>query len=138
MLNIIQCKLCDKPFNSFGSFICPDCLEKLDEDFLKIRDYIYDNPGKTNVDQIAEATEIDAKIILHLLEEGRLSTTGLSHLGLTCQICGKPIASGKMCDDCRGSLSRQLDSVLPPPPAKPDPKTFGKPGAKMHVDHNKR
>lgn len=115
-MNIVKCKICREPFNSYGGQVCPVCLEQLDKDFFTVRDYIYDHPREASVDQIAEATGIKEKHIVYLLEEGRLSVKGdIAGVnlggGLKCQVCGRGINSGTLCESCKGALTKELDSA---------------------------
>lgn len=117
---IVQCKFCNKPFSSLGGKVCNDCLADLDQDLITIRDFIYDNPGQVTIDTICEKTEISRKVILHLINEGRLELHAPGSGGLlSCSICQRPIARGTMCDDCSNSLSSTLSSTLPKAEKKP-------------------
>ena len=140
-MNIIQCRLCKKPFQSLGGTTCPECLEKIDRDFITVRDYIYENPN-SNMEKISEDTEVDKAIILHLLKEGRLSLETPDSEGLlTCYICKKPISSGRMCTECKGkvaaTMTKSTGGSPSPQPEKKDLKA-SKHNAKMHTDTSKR
>jgi len=119
-MNFVKCRLCREPFHSYGSKVCPACLEQVDKDFFTVRDYIYDNPDEASVDKIAEATGVKEKHIVYLLENDRLSVKGplgdahggITKTGLRCQICGRNISSGKMCENCKGALSKEFGAAL--------------------------
>ena len=138
-MNIIQCKMCKKPFHSIGGRICPECLNQIDKDYITVRDYIYDNPG-ADIDTTAEETEVDKAIILHLLKEGRLELSspggGDGKSMLMCEVCRKPIYTGRMCEICKGkvasTMQRNVDGNKPPPPERKKPQG-SKPANKMHV-----
>jgi len=110
-MSIVQCKICRKPFDSISGKICPECLQKIDKDFVKVRDFIYDNK-KADIDTVAEKTEVDKTIILHLLREGRLTLgdSGGGKVGgaLICEVCKKPISSGRMCRECMNKLANTM------------------------------
>ena len=111
-MNIIQCTLCKKPFQSIGGKVCVNCLEKLDEDFRVVRDYIYENK-RADVDTVAEETGVPKKHIQFLLKEGRLIIEDLSGGSLlSCEVCKKPISTGNMCDDCKTQLARTMDKSV--------------------------
>jgi len=113
-MNILSCKYCRKPFASLGGRICPDCLEQIDRDFIKVRDYIYEHK-QTNIDIVAEETEVPKQIILHLLKEGRLIIDGPSGEGggvLFCERCKKPINTGKLCKDCAEKASALMEKSV--------------------------
>ena len=136
-MTIEQCKFCNKPFQSVGGRICPNCLEQIDIDFITIRDYMYDHPGTFDVDSICKATEVPKAVVLHLIKEQRLTISKPGGGGvLTCSICHKPIAIGTICDDCKLSLSGTLGKSAVPPPAAPAPTKPVKgqrSSGKMHV-----
>ena len=139
-MNIIQCKLCRKPFQSVGNKICGNCLQEIDDAFIVIRDYLSENPGNMTLEKLAEETEVQKDYILHLIREGRLEINSPKTGGLlACSVCHKPIQEGTMCIDCRSNLSSTLSGALPKP-AEPEKKTSSKDRArpKMHIDHSNR
>lgn len=118
--NIVQCQMCRKPFQRYGSGkICGECLEQIEIDFRKIRDYMYDNPGRISVGKLVEETEVPEKIVLHLIRENRLEIMDSSGGGLVCQMCKTPISSGAMCEKCASKLAQSLDKAVAKP-TKPE------------------
>ena len=107
-MNIVQCTYCKKPFQSLGGRICPACLEQIDKDFIVVRDYIYENKH-SNIDKIAEETDVKKSVIIHLLKEGRLIIDSPDGDGLlVCEMCKKPINTGRMCKDCMGKVASTM------------------------------
>jgi len=104
---------CKKPFASLGGRICPACNEKIDRDFITVRDYIYEHKS-SNIDKIAEETEVHKQIIIHLLKEGRLVIDGPGDGGgvLYCEMCKKPINTGRLCKDCTGNVASKMDKSI--------------------------
>ena len=140
-MNIIQCKLCNKPFQSLGARTCPDCLQKIDRDFITVRDYIYDNPD-SKIDKVVEDTGVEKAVILHLLKEGRLTLDTPDAEGmLVCYVCKKPITSGRMCKECKekvaSTMSKSVGGSKPPEPEKKELKA-SKHTAKMHTARKKK
>jgi ribosomal protein L32 len=74
--------------------------------FIKVRDYLYENDD-ANIAQVSEATGVEEKIILEFLREGRLELKEPS-IDLTCERCGKPITSGRMCKECLTQFERAM------------------------------
>jgi hypothetical protein len=104
--------MCKKPFQSFGGKICGSCLERIDRDFIKVRDYIYDNKH-ANIDTVAEETEVPKNIILHLLKEGRLVIDDPGGGGvLFCEACKKPINTGRLCKECSDKVSSKIQGSI--------------------------
>ena len=110
-MDIIQCNFCKKPFQSLGGKVCAECLQKLDADFIIVRDYIYENK-RADIDKVSEETGVSKHAILHLLKEGRLiMEDALSGL-LLCETCKKPITTGRMCDACKKSVASKMDKIV--------------------------
>ena len=111
-MNIVQCTYCKKPFQSLGGRICPACLEQIDKDFITVRDYIYEHKH-SNIDKISEETEVKKSVIIHLLKEGRLIIDSPDGDGLlVCEMCKKPINTGRMCKDCMGKVASTMDKSV--------------------------
>ncbi|MFY9176866.1 MAG: hypothetical protein WBI74_02020 [Caldicoprobacterales bacterium] len=105
-MDIRNCKRCDRIYQYRGSKYCPQCTIELDEIFIKVRDYIYDNKNATVLD-VSQALGVEEDIILEFLKQGRLelSSPGLDYL---CERCERPITTGRFCSDC----IRELDSEM--------------------------
>ena len=119
-MRILQCAFCKKPFQSYGSKTCPNCLQQMDECFIKVRDYLEEHPY-ADVDTVEKDTEVPSKMILHLLKEGRL-IIGDDEKGnplLTCESCKRPVSTGRLCEPCRGSLSRAMGEKIGHKPSEP-------------------
>ena len=140
-MTIIQCNICRMPFQSLGSPTCTECSTKVDQEFIKVRDYIYDNPN-SKMDKIVEETGVPKSTILHLLKEGRLSldtpdTEGL----LICEVCKEPITSGRMCYQCKKKVQADMlktSSRSITPRAEKNGVVLPSNNAKMHTDITER
>jgi len=136
-MNIVQCKMCKKPFHSLGGKMCPDCLKQIDLDFITVRDYIYENHN-TRIEKVSEETGVEKSVIMYLLKEGRLTLDNPDSEGmLLCELCKKPVATGRMCAECKEEIASAMDKNVkgsnPPQPEKKIPQA-GKRTAKMHTD----
>ena len=112
-MNIIQCPLCRKAFQSQGNKVCPNCLGKMDEYFFKVRDYLDDNPD-ASIDKVSEETEISQRVIMYLIKEGRVIMKGEGKAfddTLTCEICKIPIFEGRICEKCKKNLAKAIDNT---------------------------
>lgn len=108
-----DCSRCGRTFASIdGETLCKKCLaEDLEDDFKIVRDYLYDNPG-ASINEVAENTKVDRKIIIKLLREDRIEITEVEQSIITCVKCGKKIKSGTMCDECKkNELMKDLNSA---------------------------
>ena len=102
-MEVKQCAFCRVPYQSMGGRLCSECLIKLDEDFVKIRDYLYDHDG-AGIEEVSEATGVTRKVIFYLLKEERLivgDENGNANNLLTCESCKRPINTGRMCASCK-------------------------------------
>ena len=134
-LNFKECRFCRKPFPSYrGERICNACIQQIDDDFVKIRDYIYDNPGKTGVEKLAKETEISEEIIMYLIQQGRLEFEGAP--SAVCSGCSKPVTFGEsLCEACKTNLASQLNDTLPKAPEPSTPAAGSDPRrSRMYVD----
>jgi predicted amidophosphoribosyltransferase len=113
-MDIIQCSFCKKPFQSFGGRVCNNCHEKIDKDFITVREYIYENK-RADMDKISEETGVPKQIILYLMKEGRLiidDPDGGKQGILFCEVCKRPINTGRMCKDCKGKVSTTMQKNI--------------------------
>ena len=62
-MDIRNCRRCNKIFQYRGSKYCPSCMLDLDQIFIKVRDYIYENPNATIVD-VSQEVGVEEDIIL--------------------------------------------------------------------------
>ncbi|MCL1828976.1 MAG: hypothetical protein FWG32_05715 [Oscillospiraceae bacterium] len=132
-MDIIQCKFCNKPFQSIGNKVCHACMDRIDSDFITIRDYMYDNPGAVDIDVICEATKVQRNVVLFLIKEKRVTIVapGMSDLR-SCSVCGKPTSQDSMCEICRRKLSDILETQIKPAPSKEE-KSEAVKSQKMHT-----
>ena len=127
-MRIQKCNFCKRPFQSYGSKACSECLQLMDECFIKVRDYLDEHPY-ADMDTVSEETEVPSKMILHLLKEGRL-IIGDDESGntiLTCESCKKPVSTGRLCEPCKGKLTKAMGETIvskSPAPKKDTEKSF--------------
>lgn len=108
MAELRNCPRCGKLFSYFGRPICNRCIDEEEEEFKIVKEYIYNNPGAT-VFEVADATEVSVDKILRFLKEERLEITSDNvNLILECESCGRPIKTGKYCEQCKVKLSSEM------------------------------
>jgi flagellar operon protein (TIGR03826 family) len=112
MPDVRNCKWCGKIFNYIGGMpVCPSCREKDEENFRKVKQYLYDYPG-ASISQISNELEVSVSRIKEYLRDGRLEIVGDSaNMFLECERCGKSIKTGKYCDECEKELRTGLQST---------------------------
>lgn len=109
MPDIRNCKKCGKIYNYIGgAMMCPVCKDKEEEDFKRVKNYLYDNPG-ASITQVSSDLDISIEMIKRFLKAGRLEILGNDgNLLLECENCGKAIRSGRYCEQCERNLSKEL------------------------------
>ena len=102
-----QCRICRGLFqySGYGPEVCPACKKEDEEMFDRVKTYLRDNPGRT-LHQTAKDCDVPESRIRDWLKEERLEYTGKGETGLFCEHCGKPIMSGRLCDECRMSFAK--------------------------------
>ena len=108
-----KCRICGHLFQypGFGPQMCPACREEDEELFRRVKNYLRDNPGRTLM-QTSEDCGVEVERIRAWLRDERLEYAEVGDTGLVCERCGKPLASGKLCDDCRQSLNRAAGEMM--------------------------
>ncbi len=105
-----NCIICKKLFQDItAKDICPSCEEKDDFNFNQIRDYLISHP-RANVFEVVSVLGVPISMIKHYLREYRLEIVEKEHTFLSCEACGRSIASGRFCDECFKSSSHNYKS----------------------------
>ncbi|MCR5717402.1 MAG: flagellar protein [Lachnospiraceae bacterium] len=79
--------------------ICPKCRREIEEQFDRVRAYLYDHPG-ANIATVTAECEVTERQVLRWLREDRIFVAGNTGYILKCEGCGKPIPSGVYCPEC--------------------------------------
>ena len=110
-MDIISCEQCGKLFNSMGFFkLCPVCTERDEKDFSMIKEYLCEHP-LAKVFDVANDLSIPIKQIKRYLRESRLEIVEKNNKFLSCEDCGKPIRTGKYCDECYRKFHRNFSTA---------------------------
>ncbi|AKL93767.1 flagellar operon protein [Clostridium aceticum] len=112
-MDLRNCASCGRAFAYTGSDVCSRCDSTVEDDYKKVRDYLYDHPGASII-EVSEATEVTEKRILMFLRENRIEIREEDNLLLDCQRCGVAIRSGRFCDSCTIELQKELTQVVKP------------------------
>ncbi|MGE5614011.1 MAG: MerR family transcriptional regulator [Bacillota bacterium] len=112
MPDIRNCRRCGKIYNYIGGPpICSVCRQEEEEDFQRVKKYLYENPG-ASMTQVSTELDISIEKIKRFLKEGRLEIANDDgNLVLECENCGKSIKSGRYCDECERILASGFKSV---------------------------
>jgi flagellar operon protein (TIGR03826 family) len=104
-MELRNCPECGKIFTFIKTNLCPECKQKLEDQFEIVKQYLIENPQAT-MQQISEDTDIPEKTIAGYLRDGRIiASSANKNLGLTCELCGEPITTGRFCYACSQKLT---------------------------------
>lgn len=108
MPELRNCLRCGKLFAYSCSPICNNCLSIEEEEFKLVKEYVYDNPGAI-IPEVSDATGVSIDKIMRFLREERLEISSENNnLVLECESCGKPIKSGKYCEQCKINIANDM------------------------------
>lgn len=136
-MDIRNCKRCGKVFNSMGSAVCVECTQREQEDFQKVREYLFDHPNSTTL-EVTKATGVDPKVISRLLKEGRLLADNIQVTDgeeLRCEKCGQTIFKGRFCEKCVGEMKTEFQKAVPSQAIKPVTNTQWQSGRVHTYEH---
>ncbi len=105
---LANCIKCKKVFNRVSSPICDDCHKKEEETYEKVYEYLKENPDLT-VSELAEGTGVSEKKIFKYFREGRFQEITGDRAVLECEKCGKPVTTGRYCQDCKIAMSKNIN-----------------------------
>lgn len=100
-MEIRNCVRCGKLFRSIaGRVHCNECREELDNEYVKVRDYLRKHPN-ARVFEVAEATGVSVWRIHEFVRAGKLiAISPESDLAVECVQCGTKITTGQLCAAC--------------------------------------
>lgn len=111
-MNVKNCRLCGRIYNYVtGPNICPACREGMEAKFQEVKEYIRNHKG-CGIAEVSEACDVEAGQIRQWLREDRLEVTEDSAIFLSCESCGAPIRSGRFCEKCQASVTKDLKEVI--------------------------
>lgn len=111
-MEIKSCLKCERAFSYDGEELCTKCRYESDEDFKKVKDYLYDNPG-SDINKVSKATEVELKKILRYLKEGKIEIReGSANTILSCERCGVPVNSGRFCNKCINEMKAEFTNAI--------------------------
>lgn len=116
-MDVRNCRRCRRLFNYLGGKnICPECVDELETAFVKVKDYIRENPSNT-LQEVADANDVDVNQIKEWMKEGRLELTKGSAITLNCEKCGAAILKGRYCAKCSDKMTKSINELVGNKPA---------------------
>lgn len=111
MSELRNCRKCGKMFTYTGkSAFCQACVRREEEDYQKVKEYLYDNPG-ASMNEVSSVTGVSVEKIMRFLREGRLEIVEGSNIVLECERCKRSIRTGRFCNDCMKGIEGELESA---------------------------
>lgn len=110
-MDIRNCRQCGGIYVYDNFNICPKCRKQEEEDFQKVKKYLYENPD-ANISEVSEETGVETKKIISFLKQGRLEIKDENNSILTCERCGKSIRTGRFCKKCVADMDREFKKAI--------------------------
>jgi len=91
--------------------MCDVCKQLDEEDFRRVKDYLYKNSG-ANLTQVSIDLDVSVEKIKRFLKDGRLEIVAEDgNMFLDCEKCGKSIKSGKFCEECGKNITSDFKTM---------------------------
>ena len=106
-MEVRNCRGCGKLYNYIGGpyrNLCPNCIEKIEEKYLEVKEYIQDHHNAT-MTEVAEECDVSTRQIEQWIRDERLVIADDSPIGITCERCGASIKSGRFCERCKNKMA---------------------------------
>jgi flagellar operon protein (TIGR03826 family) len=110
VMEIRNCKRCGNVFSYSGNKFCTNCIKEDEEDFVKVKDFLNQNPNAKLVD-ISREIDVGIEKVRKFLRDGRLEIVGDNNFLIECDNCGTPIKSGRFCEECLRTTRNNLQSA---------------------------
>lgn len=112
-MEVRNCKSCGRLYNYIGGSyrnLCPNCINKMEDKFNEVKDYIFENKSAT-IPDISKDCDVRVEQIEHWIREERLYFSEDSPIGIACESCGITIKSGRFCPACKNKMSNVLSDL---------------------------
>lgn len=126
-MNLDNCSRCGKLYAKHFQAVCQACIKEIDQEYIACTNYLRANRGAT-INELSEAASVSVKQIVKFIREGRISQIDGHNLTYTCEMCGDQVFEGRICENCRLRLSKEIehiDSVKNKSEKPSVPSTFG-------------
>ncbi len=111
-MEVRNCRSCGRLYNHLsGPSLCPECVKKLEDKFIEVREYIRNNPRCT-INEVAEANDVSPQQIKQWIREERLEFAKDSPVGIECELCGTNISTGRYCKNCKEKIASGFDEAV--------------------------
>ncbi len=116
-MNVRNCKSCGRLFNYIaGPPICPECKDQIEKKFQKAKEFVR-NTAHATVSMVAEEVEVSEQQVKQWIREERLVFSDATVAGVTCEVCGEPITTGRFFAKCKNQVMNDLNGAIKKPDA---------------------
>ena len=125
-MELKNCATCKRlfPYPGYGYILCPECRRTDEAQFQLVKKFLDQYPGSEGK-EVFLATGVPINTLIKWVREGRLISSNAINLGAVCDICGKPVCTGKLCPECKKDVVKKfqeeekesienLEKILPP------------------------
>ena len=96
-------------YKGLGEYQCEECGLVEYDDYGLVRNYLDKHRG-ANVAEISQVTGVSHKTIRDMIKENRFEVIEAPSGFLRCEMCGKEIKSGRLCNKCEVEYHRKLEA----------------------------
>src|SRR5690625_303533 len=105
MGELANCENCNAVFVKTVRNICQECFNEEEKAFEIVYRFLMRRKNRqATIMEIVDATGVEENLIIKFIKEKRLRTTQFPNLSYPCEKCGKPINTGKLCNDCSDDM----------------------------------
>ncbi len=106
MAELKNCASCGAIFAKTIRDICPACYQAEEEAFQKVYGFMMKRKNReAMIPEIVEATEVPEELIIKFIKQQRLRAAQFPNLTYPCERCAEPITDGRICENCRKTIS---------------------------------
>lgn len=109
-MDLANCPQCGKVYVKNIYSLCPTCIKEIEGQYQKCADYLRKNRTCT-MQELSEGTGVSVKQIIRFIREGRISTKDAPNVLMPCEVCGEPMKTGTICENCRSKLAKDVNNM---------------------------
>lgn len=109
MAELKNCASCGTIFAKTIRDICPACYKAEEEAFQKVYSFMMRKKNReAMIPEIVQSTGVSEELIIKFIKEKRLRASTFPNLSYPCERCAKPITDGRICDECKETISAAI------------------------------
>lgn|SRR5699024_1393081 len=109
MGELANCSRCGEVFVKTTRDICHNCYQLEEKAFNTVYKFLSIRKHRqATIPEIVEATGVEEELIFKFIKQKRLRNSDFPNLTYPCERCGKPISSGKICQECKQEIEKEI------------------------------